>query len=75
MNHSYEYRARKALHKEFGSNYVDRNVKPEQISKLWGFLGGIGLSPYQLAEQVNKGPVSKALLQQIYNRLNIYDKA
>ncbi|MDK2594370.1 hypothetical protein [Pseudoalteromonas obscura] len=73
MKESYEFRARKALHKEFGSNYVDRKVTPMQISQLWSFLAGIGPTPNQLAQLVNNGPVSKELLQTIFDKLNICD--
>lgn len=75
MKETNEFKARKALHKYFGSDYVDHEVTSKQVSELWPFLRGIGPCPNRLAKLANEGPMSKELLQEIYDKLNIYDIA
>jgi hypothetical protein len=67
-------RARKAIRKNFDQSYVDNNpITPEEVKEQWGFLGIIGIPPFKLAQIINKNEVSRELLEEIFDALNIYD--
>ncbi|CAD2224833.1 hypothetical protein P3J6_120661 [Pseudoalteromonas sp. 3J6] len=74
MNNS--QRARKAIRKIFDQSYIDNNpITPEEVKHQWEFLGVIGIPPFKLAQIINKNEVSRGLLQEIFDALNICDFA
>ena len=74
MNNS--QRARKAIRKNFDKNYIDNNsITPEEVKHQQEFLRVIGIPPFKLAQIINKNEVSRELLQEIFDALNICDCA
>ncbi|MBB1432074.1 hypothetical protein [Pseudoalteromonas sp. SG43-4] len=69
-------RARKAIRKNFDQSYIDNNpITPEEVGQQKEFLREIGIPPFKFAQIINQNEVSRELLQNIFDALNIGDCA